>query len=99
MQALANRYGSMLWIATFVFCLFSAGHPVAAQTGSAGSITVLVQDPSGAVIPDAALELPDRATNDVQQRINSAEWRLHISIFPSDGINSPLPQRVFQRES
>ena len=44
-------------------CVFTA----AAQTSGAGTVTVNVLDPTGAVVPQAAVQLKDLGTNNLRQ--------------------------------
>ncbi len=81
-----------------VLCLIAAFAAVIAlatcanaQAGSTGSITVIATDATGGVVPGAALELVDTATNDVRRAITredgsytfvnllTGEYRLGVS--------------------
>ena len=46
-----------------LFCVFTA----AAQTSGAGTVTINVLDPAGAVVPQAVIQLKDLGTNNVRR--------------------------------
>jgi hypothetical protein len=80
MQAFARKCCSTFSTAILILCWISGAYPVSAQTGTTGTITVIVHDLSGAVIPDATLELRDRGTNDVR---NGATQQNGAYTFPN----------------
>ncbi len=61
----ACRFSALIGFA-FAF-LGLCALPALAQTGSHGAVTVLVTDPSGAIVPNTNLELVDLATNQMQK--------------------------------
>jgi hypothetical protein len=62
-----------------------AALPVWAQTGSLGTITGVVTDPSNAVVPDATVTIKDKATGDVRTTAtNSAGHYLFVNVRPGD---------------
>jgi hypothetical protein len=71
------------------------------QSGSQGSVTVTVIDPSGSVIPAAHLELTDLATNDVriadtQDKGNYTFVNLNIGIYRLSVAKEGFTTRVYE---
>ena len=62
-----QRSYTVLSLLAAVLIVMGLSVRAAAQAGSQGAVTVIVTDASGGVVPDAALELTDTATNDVRK--------------------------------
>src|ERR1044071_4231681 len=98
MRLFVERYSSIFWIAALVLCWIFSGVPIAAPTGTTGSITVIVQDPSGAIIPDAALELRDRGTNDVRNGSTQQSGAYTFPNLPFGRYQLTVAAPGFQKE-
>src|SRR5580693_461076 len=74
---------------------------VYAQTGTGGSISVTVTDPSGASIPDAALEIQNQETNDTHKAATGGSGtfvfpNLPFGIYRLQVSKTGFSTRVFQ---
>ena len=58
-----------------------------AQSGSQGTVVVTVNDPTGAVIPEAALTLVAQRTNDLRTAQTSKNGITLLSVSPSVPTN------------
>lgn len=70
---MTQRFFRMLCATAALFMLFAATGIIWAQSGSQGTIAVTVTDASGGVVPGAALQLVDQATNDTRKATSSEE--------------------------
>ena len=61
-------------------------------------MTVIVQDPSGAILPDAALELRDRGTNDVRNGSTQQSGAYTFPNLPFGGYQLTATAPGFQKE-
>src|ERR1035437_1951608 len=75
-------------------CVFTAS----AQTGSTGSVNITVIDPTGASIPDAALELKDVSTNDVRKAVTQQNGTYTFPDLPFGNYQLTILAKVFQRQ-
>src|SRR5215471_19541508 len=69
-----------------------------AQTGTTGTITVIVQDPSGAIVPDATLELRDKATNTLRTGATQQSGAYTFPNLPFGVYDLSVIAKGFQRE-
>ncbi len=78
--------GSFPSIALFtVLMLVCAALPLWGQTGSLGTVTGVVTDPSNAVVPDATVTIKDKANSTVTtQTTNSAGRYTFLNVRPGD---------------
>jgi carboxypeptidase family protein len=68
-----------------VLMLVCAALPLWGQTGSLGTVTGVVTDPSNAVVPDATVTIKDKATSTVTtQTTNSAGRYTFLNVRPGD---------------
>ena len=68
-----------------VLVLVGASLPVWGQTGSLGTVTGVVTDPSNAVVPDATVTLKDKATSTVQTLTTNSSGRYtFLNVKPGD---------------
>jgi hypothetical protein len=68
------------------------------QTGTTGTITVLVQDPSGAIVPDATLELRDKGTNALRSGATQQSGAYTFPNLPFGVYELSVTAKGFQRE-
>jgi hypothetical protein len=78
-----------------VVCAVGAGR-VMGQT-TEGTVTVVVLDPSGAVIPDAQLELRSDATNDVRQAVTASVGSYTFVNLPFGLYSLTVSKQGFQK--
>src|SRR5215472_11713621 len=67
------RFGILTPVLFFMISLGSLFSKLDAQTTSSGGLTGVVSDPSGAVVPNAIVELKDNAKGDTQSTRTNAE--------------------------
>ena len=68
-----------------VLLLVCASLPMWGQTGSLGTVTGVVTDPSNAVVPDATVTLKDKATSTVQTLTTNSSGRYtFLNVRPGD---------------
>ncbi len=68
-----------------VILLVGAALPMWGQTGSLGTMTGVVTDPSNAVVPDATVTIKDKSTNSVQTvTTNNAGRYTFLNVRPGD---------------
>ncbi|MFZ0661842.1 MAG: carboxypeptidase-like regulatory domain-containing protein [Acidobacteriaceae bacterium] len=67
MQLRKHRLCGILALAAFIACIFSAPCALHSQVSTTASLSGTVVDPTGAVIPNAAVTLKNVATGDVTQ--------------------------------
>ena len=80
-------------------CCWSAlALPVWGQTGSLGTVTGVVTDPSNAVVPDATVTIKDKATSTVTNHNNQQCGTLHVSSTCGPATTkSPSPRQASPR--
>ena len=67
------------------FCWSALRSPLWGQTGSLGTVTGVVTDPSNAVVPDATVTIKDKATNSVQTLMTNSSGRyMFLNVKPGD---------------
>ena len=78
--------GSWIWIAALtVVLLLSSATSMFGQAGTLGTMTGVVTDPSGAVVPDVTVTIKEKATNATQtQTTNSAGRYTFVNLRPGD---------------
>src|SRR5437660_1197277 len=91
MQAIRR---SVVALTLLVLCSMSS----LAQTGTTGTITVLVQDPTGAIVPDAALELRDKGTNALRSGATQQSGTYTFPNLPFGVYELTVNAKGFQRE-
>ncbi len=75
--------GLVTTVMAFAFACLGPGVFIArGQTGTAGTVSVTVLDPSGAVVPNASLELKDLGTNDVRKALTQADGNYAFPNLP-----------------
>jgi hypothetical protein len=77
--------------------LFS--NQLVAQTTSSGGLTGVVSDPSGAVVPDAIVELKDNAKGDTQSTRTNAEGEYLYSFLRPGNFTLTVTHRGFKATS
>lgn len=77
--------------------LFS--NKLVAQTTSSGGLTGVVSDPSGAVVPDAIVELKDNAKGDTQSTRTNAEGEYLYSFLRPGNFTLTVTHRGFKATS
>ena len=76
---------SVSLICATLMLMFFAVLPALAQTGSLGTVTGVVTDPSNAVVPDVTVTLTDKAINAVQTTTtNNAGRYLFVNVRPGN---------------
>jgi hypothetical protein len=95
MRTLAKTFGAAISILTL---LFSGAIRLPAQTGTTGTITINVQDPSGAAVPDAVLELRDLGTNESRKALTPATGGFTFPNLPFGLYQLTIAAKGFQRE-
>ena len=68
---------------TLLFLTFVTSLPVQAQTASTGTVLGMVKDPSGAIVPSAAVELIDTATQGGSNHRHERGRSLHLHCGPA----------------
>jgi hypothetical protein len=71
---------------------------LSAQTGNTGAISVTVEDPAGAVIPQAALELRDVGTNEIRRAVTAEAGAYMFPNLPFGIYQLTITASGFQRE-
>jgi hypothetical protein len=89
------RFQRVLSFLIFVLCAASVAQ---AQTGTTGTISVTVQDPSGAAIPEAVLELRDLGTNALRKGVTQATGTFTFPNLPFGQYQLTVVAKGFQRE-
>lgn len=98
MPRLIQKLNGALW-ASAAFCLlFPAISPLEAQTETTGTISVTVRDPSGALIPEASLELRDLGTNEVRKASTPQAGSYTFASLPAGQYVLAITANGFQRE-
>jgi Carboxypeptidase regulatory-like domain len=98
MQTFAQRLRAALAVATAICCFNLATAPLAVQTETTGTITVTVRDPSGAVVPQAALELRDLGTNLLRKAVTPEGGAYTFGNLPFGQYSLAITAAGFQRE-
>ena len=84
--------------ALLVVLVFCAGGVLWAQTtATRGTVTVVVLDPSGAVVTEAQLELRDASTNDVRTAASSGEGSYTFVDLPTGTYSLTVVKDGFQK--
>src|SRR5215469_18626062 len=98
MQTFARRLraASAMVAAASFFGLVAT--PLAAQTETTGTIIVTVRDPSGAVVPQAGLELRDLGTNQVRKAVTPDAGAYTFGDLPFGQYQLAITAAGFQRE-
>src|SRR6516162_3445741 len=77
--------GSWIWIAALTVLLLCSALPMFGQAGTLGTMTGVVTDSTGAVVPDATVTIKDKATNSTQtQTTNTAGRYTFVNLRPGD---------------
>jgi len=88
---------TMMFIAS-AFCVLIAAPGLHGQaTATSGTVTVLILDPSGAVVSDAQLELRDAATNDVRTATSSQDGSYTFVNLPIGNYGLTVNKAGFQK--
>ena len=69
-----------------------------AQSGSSGSVAVTVVDPTGSVVPEAALELRDLATNTVRSAVTQAVGNYRFVNLPLGAYSLSVKKTGFETQ-
>ncbi len=85
-------------VAAATLCFALAIQPLAAQTETTGTIAVTVRDPSGAVIPQATLELRDLGTNLVRKATTPEGGGYTFVNLPFGQYQLTITANGFERE-
>ena len=72
----------------FVLALFVASASAPGRRSPAGTIVGLVEDPSGAVVPNAQLAVKQTATGEIRTTATNAQWRVQRSVPAAGGYTS-----------
>src|SRR6516162_8923240 len=80
-----------------VVCAVGASRLMGQTTATQGTVTVMVLDPSGAVIGDAQLELRDAATNDVRKAVTPAAGSYTFVNLPFGLYSLTVSKQGFQK--
>ena len=76
-----SKYWSpAFWLA--MMCLCSAATPARGQTVTSASVTGIVRDSSGLVVPGATIDIRNHATNQVSQAVTDSGGRFRILYLP-----------------
>ncbi len=70
-----------------------------AQTSTTGTVNVTVVDASGAVVPDATLELQDRATNDLRKGVTQSKGTYEFQGLPFGTYRLTISKTGFESDS
>src|SRR5215831_15106252 len=95
MQRLLETLRPAVFILILSLC---AALMLSAQTGTTGTISVTVHDPSGAAIPQAALELRDVGTNEIRKGLTQATGTFTFPNLPFGQYQLIVMAKGFQRE-
>src|SRR5215469_2533146 len=95
MSKFANPFAA--GIAMFAL-LFAGGSRLRGQTGNTGSISVTVQDPTGASAPEAVLELRDLGTNSIRKGLTTQSGTYTFANLPFGLYQLIIVAKGFQRE-
>src|SRR5262252_5594654 len=77
--------GSWIWTAVLTVLVLLCSVPMMGQAGTLGTMTGIVNDPSGAVVPDATVTIKDKSTNQtLTQTTNSAGRYTFVNLRPGD---------------
>src|SRR5262249_25450633 len=76
----------------------SSVFPVRAQTSNAGSVTVNVVDPAGAVVPGATLQLKELSTNTMHEGETQSGGPSRFPDLPSAPYELPARREGFQKQ-
>src|SRR5215472_4247334 len=77
--------GSWIWTAVLTVLVLLCSVPMMGQAGTLGTMTGIVNDPSGAVVPDATVTIKDKSTNQtLTQATNSAGRYTFVNLRPGD---------------
>ncbi|HKE21406.1 MAG TPA: TonB-dependent receptor [Bryobacteraceae bacterium] len=95
MSKFANPFAA--GIAMFAL-LFAGGSCLRGQTGNTGSISVTVQDPTGASAPEAVLELRDLGTNSIRKGLTTQSGTYTFANLPFGLYQLIIVAKGFQRE-
>src|SRR5215831_8087552 len=98
MQAFHRSSRFAITIAISCLGWMCAGFSALAQTGTTGTITVIVQDPSGATVPDATLELRDKGTNTLRTGATQQSGAYTFPNLPFGAYDLTVTAKGFQRE-
>src|SRR5579864_2062788 len=95
MQTFARKLGTAIAVLALVF---SGTFHLFAQTGTTGTVSVNVLDPSGAAIPQAVLELRDLGTNEMRKALTPVTGGFTFPNLPFGLYQLTITARGFQRE-
>ncbi|HEY6292559.1 MAG TPA: carboxypeptidase-like regulatory domain-containing protein, partial [Terriglobia bacterium] len=98
MHALARKLAAHPAILTMILLSGAATTPLSAQSGTAGTLSVTVRDPSGASVPKAVLELRDQATNQVRKAVTGEAGTYTYGDLPFGQYELSVTAQGFQRE-
>src|SRR5262252_8693425 len=77
--------GSWIWTAVLTVLVLLCSVPMMGQAGTLGTMTGIVNDPSGAVVPDATVTIKEKSTSSVQtQTTNAAGRYTFVNLRPGD---------------
>src|SRR5215469_18414338 len=77
--------GSWIWTAVLTVLVLLCSVPMMGQAGTLGTMTGIVTDPSGAVVPDATVTIKYKSTSSTQtQTTNSAGRYTFVNLRPGD---------------
>ena len=82
----------------FVLAVICLAPRLAGQTGNTGSISVTVEDPTGAVAPDVVLELRDLGTNSIRKGVTTQSGAYTFANLPFGLYQLSTSAKGFQRE-
>src|SRR5664279_1079444 len=88
---------SIAVIAAVLICCTAL--PVWAQTTSMGTMTGVVTDPSGAVVPDATVTIKDKSTGDVRTTSTNSSGRYVLINLPSGTYEVTISKAGFAKVS
>ncbi len=94
MQTWAKKLQAVMAAAMLLCLVISAS----AQSGANGTISVTVQDPSGAAIPEALMELRDLGTNEVRKAVTLPSGTYTFPGLPFGLYRLTITAKGFQRE-
>jgi hypothetical protein len=69
-----------------------------AQTGTTGSLNIVVVDATGAAVPEAVLELKDLTTNDVRKSVTQQNGAFTFPDLPFGNYQLVITAKGFQRQ-
>src|SRR6266849_7467625 len=80
-----KKIGVFLFLASFLLVLSTISQPANAQNVTTGTVIGTVTDPSGAAVPDAAVVLRNKSTNNqTSQKTNSAGQYTFVNVAPGE---------------